>query len=66
MKKIKILKKLLKLDQELNAIEAVSEKVYAARRGIEAKKKELVVMLGSKPGKSIKKLAKKFKGYEDQ
>ncbi|MBF0984772.1 MAG: hypothetical protein HXK63_06545 [Campylobacter sp.] len=66
MKKIKILKKLLKLENKLNAIEAVSEKVYAARRGIEAKKKELVVMLGSKLGKSIKKLAKKFKGYEDQ
>ena len=56
----------MKLENKLYAIEAVSEKVYAARRGIEAKKKELVVMLGSKPGKSIKKLAKKFKGYEDQ
>ena len=56
----------MKLENKRNAIEAVSEKGYAARRGIEAKKKELVVMLGSKLGKSIKKLAKKFKGYEDQ
>ncbi|WP_298946273.1 hypothetical protein [uncultured Campylobacter sp.] len=66
MKKIKILKKLLKLEQELNAIDAVLSNVYNAQRSIEAKKKELVAMLGTKPSKSVKKIAKKFKGYKEE
>lgn len=66
MKKTKILKKLLKLEQELNAIGAVFSNVYNAQRSIEAKKKELVAMLGAKPSKSVKKIAKKFKGYKEE
>ena len=40
--------------------------IYNAQRSIEAKKKELVAMLGAKPSKSVKKIAKKFKGYKEE
>lgn len=61
MKKHKVLKKILKVQQKLNALESVRDEYFKIKNGLEAELDRLVASLGEKQDEMTKKLSKEFK-----
>ena len=61
MKKHKVLKKILKLQQKLNALKSVWDEYYKIKNGLEEEMDRLVASLGEKQDETTQKLSKEFK-----